>query len=191
VLLGTPLLEALDRMCYGGIVLDIAGEILKINHSAMRLLQDNLPDDHRWDCSKPKEALKALLRSNTSARLTLKEDAWMVIHRDAAGQRPLVLHAVPIGDNPEAGSLTVLILVDLEDTPRPTPDTLQKIFGLTPTEAKLAIEIACGKSLDEIAKSHGATIATVRKHLAALFAKTHTHRQADLMALLARVSILP
>jgi DNA-binding CsgD family transcriptional regulator len=191
VLLGEALIEALDRMCYGGIVLDETGEVLKINNSAVKFLQDNQPEDQQRNFLDQKESLKGLLRSNNSTRLALKEDSWAVIERDRVGKRPLVLHVIPIGDSSAFGPRTIIIMVDLDDTPRPMPDTLQKIFGLTPTEAKLAIEIACGKSLDDIAKEHRTSIATVRKHLASLFAKTHTHRQADLMALLARVSILP
>nr|WP_246408197.1 helix-turn-helix transcriptional regulator [Microvirga lupini] len=190
-MLGTPLLEALNRMCYGGIVLDAAGEVLTINQAAIRLLQEKLPNNHQHDYPNWREALKVLLRSQTSVRLTLQEQAWVVVRRDMAGQKPLVLHAVPLGSHVEPGPSTIIILIDLDDTPRPTGEALQKIFGLTPTEAKLALNIACGQSLDEIAKDYNISIATARKHLASIFAKTRTNRQADLMALLARVSILP
>lgn len=191
MLLGTPLLEALNRMCYGGIVLDAAGEVLTINQAAVRLLLGELSSNHEHEGPNWREALKALLRSDTSVRLTLKEEAWVVVRRDGARQKPLVLHAVPLSHHAQPGPSTMIILVDLEDTPQPTPEALQKIFGLTPTESKLALDIACGKSLDEIATDYSISIATARKHLASIFAKTHTNRQADLMALLARMSILP
>lgn len=189
--LGKPLLEALDRMSYGGIVLDTSGQVLFINQAATRILQENPPGDDQHICSDVRVALKALLRSNASARLTMQDNAWVVIHRDATGQRPLALHAVPINNQALSGPHTVLILVDLEASPHLVPDTLQKIFGLTPAEARLAIEIAHGKTLDDIAAQHRISVATARKQLASVFAKTYTHRQADLVALLVRVSILP
>ena len=41
--LGKPLLEALDRMGYGGIVLDVSGQVVRINTAATRLLGENSP----------------------------------------------------------------------------------------------------------------------------------------------------
>jgi DNA-binding CsgD family transcriptional regulator len=189
--LGKPLLEALDRMGYGGIVLDTSGQIRLINEAAVRLLQENSPDHNSQCCPDWKEILRALLRLDVAARLTMGKDPWIVIRRDAAGRRPLILHVVPIAQEATSGPHTVAILVDLEAPPRPAADTLQKIFGLTPAEARLAIEIASGQSLDDFAAGHHVSVATPRKQLASVFAKTYTHRQAELVALLVRVSILP
>ena len=189
--LGKPLLDALDRMGYGGIVLDTSGRIRLVNHAATHLLTENSPVKAQLSGSDWREAIKALLRLDATARLTINDDAWVVIRRDETGRRPLVLHTVPIASDVPLGPGTVLILVDLEVTPRLAPETLQKIFGLTPAEAKLAIEIASGCSLDTIAAGHHVTVATARKQLASVFVKTYTHRQADLVALLARIAILP
>jgi DNA-binding CsgD family transcriptional regulator len=65
------------------------------------------------------------------------------------------------------------------------------VFHLTPAEAKLAIAISRGKTLDEVAQDGGTSVATVRKQLGTVFAKTNTHRQAELVTLVARLSILP
>jgi len=56
---------------------------------------------------------------------------------------------------------------------------------LTPAEARIALGIARGDALAAIAKAHGISIATVRTQLKSVFAKTGTHRQAQLVALLA------
>ncbi len=191
MLLGKPLLEALDRMGYGGILLDTFGQVLLINHAATRILQENAPGDDRPSGSDAGEALKALLRFDASARLTMKDDAWVVIRRDETGERPLVLHTVPIINQALAGPQMILIIVDLWAHPHLVPATLQKIFGLTPAEAKLAIEIAHGQTLDDIAAEHRVSPATARKQLASVLSKTYTHRQAELVALLVRASILP
>jgi DNA-binding CsgD family transcriptional regulator len=144
---------------------------------------------HRSSPNWAREALKSLLRSEGASRFTMHEDAWIVVERDE--KRPLILHAVPLANGTISGPHTVVILIDLNTTVRPTPEALQRIFRLTQTEARLAMEIACGKSPEEIAHSSGTTIATVRKQIASVFAKTDTHRQAELVSLLARVSILP
>jgi DNA-binding CsgD family transcriptional regulator len=188
--IGKPLLDALDRMGQGGLVLNTSGQVLQINATATRLLSEyrslgGSGSDPEWS----REALKTLLRSKGASRFRMDENAWVVVQRD--GKRSLILHAVPIDNGAASGPHTVVILVDLAATPRPTAEALQKIFDLTPTEARLAVEIACGKSLEDIAQASHTTLGTVRKQLGSVFAKTDTHRQAELVALLARVSILP
>src|SRR4051794_36588809 len=189
--LGTPLLHVLDRMGYGGLILGAAGQVLRINDTAQRLLREHASagrhnPDPDWG-----HALKALLRSGGAARLRLDADDWGVIRPEAGQGRPLILRAVPIAERATAGPQTVVILVDLEAVPQPTAETLQTIFGLTPAEARLAIEMALGKSPEEIAQATHVAVGTVRNQLHAIFAKTGTHRQGELVALLARVAILP
>ena len=60
-------------------------------------------------------------------------------------------------------------------------------FRLTPTEAQLAIRIAGGLSLDQVAEELNMSRETSRNHLKAIFAKTGTHRQGELVALLSRL----
>jgi len=190
--LGKPLLEALDRMGYGGLVLDTAGQVLIIINTGARLLHEDGGKDRRHnDPDWIRCALKSLLRSEGASRFRMDEDAWIVIRRNVGRKRPLILHAVPLAERSASGPHTVVILIDLDAAPQPTPEALQKIFALTHAEAKLAMEIAHGKSPDEIAEAAGVMVGTVRKQLASVFAKTNTHRQAELVALLARVSILP
>jgi DNA-binding CsgD family transcriptional regulator len=61
------------------------------------------------------------------------------------------------------------------------PERLRRICGLTATEAEVASRLAGGMRLSEIGEDLGVTIHTVRGHLKQLFAKTGTHRQADLI----------
>ncbi|MEH3062415.1 MAG: helix-turn-helix transcriptional regulator [Methylobacterium radiotolerans] len=59
---------------------------------------------------------------------------------------------------------------------------LQKLFGLTVAESILANAVASGRSLDDHAQDRGIAISTARTQLRALFAKTETHRQGELVA---------
>ena len=62
--LGKPLLDALDRMGYGGLVLDTAGQVLQINNTGARLLRENgSAGDHEGSLECSRQALKTLLRS--------------------------------------------------------------------------------------------------------------------------------
>lgn len=56
---------------------------------------------------------------------------------------------------------------------------------LTPAESRIAHGIARGEPLSAIAKANGISIGTARTQLKSVFVKTGTHRQAQLVALLA------
>lgn len=57
-------------------------------------------------------------------------------------------------------------------------------YAFTPAELRVANGLVAGLSLQEIAADGGVALDTVRSHLRALFAKTETHRQPDLVRLL-------
>lgn len=65
---------------------------------------------------------------------------------------------------------------------------LRELFGLTTAEARLAQAMARGTSLQGFAAAMGISEGTARVQLKSVFAKTSTHRQAELVALLARVA---
>lgn len=57
-------------------------------------------------------------------------------------------------------------------------------FGLTPAEARVAVHIANGKTVQAIARLHGATVATVRSQLGKAMEKVGVQRQAQLAQVL-------
>ena len=190
MLLGKPLLSALDRMGCGGVILDASGDVLDLNPVAEYFLRatSRLPSDQPLPPEAARSALKALLRAGDT-RFTVEGDTWVVVERQE--QRPLVLHSLPLSNGTDPGPHTMVILIDLTQTPQPSSATLQKIFGLTAAEARLAVLIARGETLDQVAQACKVSMATARTQLSGVFQKTRTHRQAELVALLARVSILP
>lgn len=80
----------------------------------------------------------------------------------------------------------VVLFVDdqSEDITLARTDVVARTFQLTPAEARLAVHLASGVSLTEAADRFGVTHNTVRAQLRAIFDKTDTHRQADLVRLL-------
>jgi DNA-binding CsgD family transcriptional regulator len=64
---------------------------------------------------------------------------------------------------------------------------MQQAFGLTLSEAKLAQDIAVGKTLPEIATAIGVSKETLRSRLKSIFEKTSTSRQAELAMLLGQL----
>lgn len=84
-----------------------------------------------------------------------------------------------------------IVLIELDWRPEPSAHTLQCLFGLTAAETHLAIELARGGNLLDIARAQGLSRTTIRSHLASLFVKTQTRRQVELVSLLRRAALFP
>ena len=63
-------------------------------------------------------------------------------------------------------------------------DSLSKAFELSTAEARIARDIANGSSVDDIANKNHRSVNTVKSQLKAVFRKTGTSRQSDLVRLL-------
>ncbi|MCB1835219.1 MAG: hypothetical protein KDH19_17550, partial [Geminicoccaceae bacterium] len=111
-----------------------------------------------------------------------------------APQRPLVVLGTPLpveerivldyGERPAV----LLVLLDPEDKPDSLKERLQSIFQLSPAEASLVADLACGKLTNEIADHRGVRRATVRTQLKSIYLKTDTAGQSQLAALASRIA---
>lgn len=77
-----------------------------------------------------------------------------------------------------------IFIADPERIPVPAPAQLQQQFGLTPSEALVALEILSTDGVPATAARLGITIGTVKTHLIRIFSKTGTRRQSELVRLL-------
>jgi DNA-binding CsgD family transcriptional regulator len=85
----------------------------------------------------------------------------------------------------------IVVLVDLESHPTAAQRDLIEAFRLTPAEARLAIRLAAGESIETVADKLGIAYETARNVLKSIFHKTETRRQGELIALLTRFSRRP
>lgn len=103
------------------------------------------------------------------------------------GDHGLLVLICALGQPCDAGEeeASVVVLLSAPDQ-RPTlpPGVLASLFGLTPTESRIALALLEGRRTEEIAEQMNVSPTTVAFHLRNLFQKTDTHRQADLIALL-------
>lgn len=108
-----------------------------------------------------------------------------------SGRKPLSVQIVPItGAAHDIFMLAraVMIVTDPEARPQDRVFLLASAFDLTRSEARLAARIGAGEDLKAIAEAEGIAIETARARLKKVFAKTGTHRQAELAVLVARLS---
>lgn len=106
-----------------------------------------------------------------------------------SGSRPFILRVLPLGipgDAPACARALVLI-IDPEREIRPDESVLRELFGLTAAETNVALQTLNGDGIQAVADRMCLSITTVRSHLQRIYAKTDTHRHADLVNLLLRV----
>jgi DNA-binding CsgD family transcriptional regulator len=99
-----------------------------------------------------------------------------------------VLAIASAARSPFLGARVLLTFADLRPKPGPDPRLLISLFGLTAAEARLASLVTSGAALDEIAGQLRIARETARSQLKAVFAKTETHRQGELVALLSQLT---
>ena len=112
--------------------------------------------------------------------------------RDADDCAALVGHLIPIRRTAQdifGGSYALLVLTPVTAPPAPPIELMRSLFDLTPSEARVARGIAGGETLEEIAANGGVAISTVRSQLRQVLEKTGCTRQAEVVSLLANVTL--
>jgi DNA-binding CsgD family transcriptional regulator/PAS domain-containing protein len=128
----------------------------------------------------------AVHRAFSRGRSTVAAGGCVAVPRPS-GRRPYVVRVVPLNSGGSVGeeSPNVLVVIaDPEREPQPESEALRSLYGLTKTEADVALRVLGGTGLKPIAEELSLSLATVRTHLQHVFEKTHTHRQAELVRLL-------
>jgi len=173
------------------VLLDGFGKVIRLNNSAEALLSGDLDIRHGYLTSSSPRAttkldklLHVLLNSEQSVALQLP------VSLPREGKRPILAYPARLPrmmDNFLGPARGLIVLIDLELQPRAPGAALRAIFGLTETESKLAAKLASGVPIQVCAEEFRMTYETARKHLKAIFAKTDTHRQAELVALVGQL----
>ena len=127
----------------------------------------------------------------TTARQPPTSRERVVLARPVArrsGSQPLRLVALAAHDtDPAKGShepFSILYVGDDEAHRVSHPELLRALFGLTPTEARIAAEVANGLSLAEVAGELRLGTGTVRWHAKRIMSRTETSRQAELVRMI-------
>ena len=185
--LGQALLQVLDQVGCGALLLDGAGRVLRLNEGARRSIEKHFTrtcrsgESNAWAT----EALRHLLGNKIRSKGLLHGPTAQNHDTD----RPLLAHAISFSGDEEFE--TLLVLIDLAESHEASQGVLRDIFGLTKAEARVAARISCGETLQDIACAHHVSVQTARMQLKSIFAKTHTRRQAELVALLSRLALHP
>jgi len=179
----------------GGFLLDPIRRLLSLNPIAADFLDNGLILRANCLVATDRES-DARLQSSIELALNLTESSdvpttWLEINR--ADSVPLLIRILRLEESigPALnGASLLLVAFDPEICQTPPADLLIRIFALTQAEAEVAIGIASGRRVAEIAADRGVKVETVRTHSKMAFAKTRTRSQAELATLLTRLAFV-
>jgi DNA-binding CsgD family transcriptional regulator len=191
---------AMDRVPIGMMMLDADGCVLFTNDEAEqlmaahegiargcngRLLFDSAVSRHQFQ-----ERLGRLTSMTFEAPSTS-----LLVRRSVAGAPPVqILHlcALPprMGGVPGARLVAFLCPVARSDFGPLEIRMIQMVLDLTPAEAHVVVELRRTCNLEAVATALDVAPSTVRTHLKHVFEKTGIHKQAELLASVARIVAL-
>lgn len=112
--------------------------------------------------------------------------------RDSADTAAFVAHVIPIRRTAHdifSGGYALLIVTPVSAKAAPPIELLRSLFDLTVSEARVARALATGQTPEDIAEAGGVAISTIRTQLRRVLEKTGCTRQAEVVSLLASVSL--
>src|SRR5580704_7917901 len=183
---------ALNAMRLPAIALDQDGFVAEVNAAAEAIFDNDVKiKDRRLFVRDP--AARALLKGvidqlRTSPPLNPSATDPIIVQR--RDKMPVIVRIWPFDGAarlPMQEVRALLTLNALGPKPGPPAAILAKTFRLTPSEAKLACVIARGASPGIAAQELKISRETARNQLKSVFAKTDTHRQSELVALILQV----
>lgn len=189
--LGASMIDLLDNVRIGVIQLDRRGRVTVANDRARELLRtgDGLRvEDGRLRASLPEEdaTLQRLLGRALPFLGGPGVGASMLASRSQSLSR-LVLHVVPVHDRgvePGRSSTGALVLaVAPEDRSGIDPARVAEALDLTRAESRVAVLLAQGKTIDDVAEETGTSRTTVKWHIRHIYSKHGLSRQMELAQL--------
>ena len=197
--LGASLAKLLDATGLGIVQLDGRGRIVAANDRARNLLRtgDGLFDEDGFLYARTPEdnaELQGLL-TRALPRFRAQGSGGSTMVRRSAALPPLVLHVNPVG--PQETDLRVwpvaalVLVVDPASHTRIDPAMAAAALGLTGTESRVAVLLAEGLNVREVAAATGREESTIRSHVKHMFAKHGLSRQADLVRLVLSLAGAP
>ena len=189
--LGASLTDLLDNARVGVAYVDWRGRILETNDRALDILRrgEGLLDQGGF--------LRAQLPADNARLENLLTDALptfgnpavsgsMTVRRPA-GKPRLVLHVTPITtEQLDIGGWVVaalVLIVEPGNLPGIDPDLVAAVYGLTPAESRVAVMLAEGSAVRDIAAAMGCQENTVRYHAKQMHHKLGISRRAELVRL--------
>lgn len=192
-------LDALDRAHVSAFALDWRGRVIRMNALAeglvgngIRLADGRLEASDRDSDTRLQRLLAAAVAAATEE---ISAISWIASAQPVPiwrfGRRPLVVETMPArGLFADAlyQARALVMVTDLDAAARqPSTERIRSVLDVTRAEARLLSCLSAGVDLTAAAAALGISPHTARSQIKSLFAKTDTHRQAELVSIAQRI----
>jgi DNA-binding CsgD family transcriptional regulator len=183
---------ALDLVAHGILLLDTAGRVTFANRTAEEVLRarDGLTIHHK-ELFGARESDTTALRTAIAAAMGGSNGpgaGGLVLVGRPSGRSPLRVLVAPVAQRHvlmgSAGAAACMFITDPERRAVPPAAHLQRAFGLSTAETRVAMALLDGENVERLSDRLCISRNTARTHLRRLFGKTDTTRQADLIRVL-------
>ena len=187
---GQSLVDGLEMGGEPAILVNEHGVVRSINRLAQKVLGDGL-SIRRGRLTAERSSDNAALSAMIAAACAPLEAAGTapalpIVIASTSGHAPIVARVAPIhrsGGDVFGFSGAMIMLTQLGTSLAVPEDLLRNLFGLTRREAQIMSLVGEGMPLERIALTLNVSREAVRFHLKAVFSKTNTHRQGELVAI--------
>jgi DNA-binding CsgD family transcriptional regulator len=179
----------LDALHVGVALTAHDGRVLHLNEAARSFIKLGgglCLVNGRLSCSSPAAARELITRIGSAGNDAPAAASLGIARRDGTG---LLLTIVAMSSEPAAYPAERGVAVFMQD-----PDVaafgpgeaFATLYGLTPSELRVVLALHSGLTVKDVAERLGLSSETVKTHLAHVFQKTGTGRQANLLSLVSR-----
>jgi len=187
-----------ERLAAGVVLVDVEARLIHANAAARSMLEaaDPIRIDHGRLNLPTSQASNALADAIARSAGDLQQmgQRGISIPGQMKDGRPSVAHVLPIKSGQirsglEQRAIAAVFIAPVDNAPQMPGAALALVYDLTPAETRVLELIVEGRTLLDVAQKLGISKNTVRTHLQHVFDKTRTKRQADLIRLVASLSL--
>lgn len=193
--------ELIDKLSQPIILLNLSGVVIHTNHAAKNILEKNkilkiensnifLPEPYYTQFKESLSYLELLFKKERLLKNTNLDDGCIKIS-EKEGSSLYIFSTLLISEaEMKMFGIRPTVMLTLYDPNHPSEIDLHLLhvsFNLTQAEAKVALLLLDGFLPKKIAQKHGVNLDTVRKQLQAIYKKTSTNRQSELVKLLLNI----
>jgi DNA-binding CsgD family transcriptional regulator/PAS domain-containing protein len=187
----------LDTLAVAVVLVDADGRIRHANAAAEAMMSGGGPIlSHHGELRAGSAQATTVLATAIKRAATNETElglAGIGVPVAGADGQPAIAHVLPLKfgtlrPDLSLGAIAAVFITPAQQTALPPAEALAALYELTPTEARVLLEIASGKNRATAAESLGIADSTVKTHLARVFEKTHTSEQSELAKLVASMT---
>jgi DNA-binding CsgD family transcriptional regulator len=185
----------IDHLAAAVMFTDTDGRIIETNQAAERILRlgDGLTIRNGQICARRNfetAKLAELIAHATGATGRHPSAGCLLIGRDG-GNPAYIVRVAPVTAGLVGYDLPMaMVLVSAPDENRVSESELAELYGLSPAESRLAVAVAFGKRLSDVAGEFGVQITTLRTQLSSVLKKCGVERQSDLVRLISNIPVV-